>query len=93
MSIRTDHVRVTTMKKLDHGQLHPKLEVPRLTCPGQEWNPGLRDGRRALLKEQFAQLGNGFSEDIHMGARPVENARNTAPPPPREGGGRVHEHT
>jgi hypothetical protein len=36
------------MKRLDQGHLHPKLEGPRLTCPGREPNPGLRGGRRAL---------------------------------------------
>ncbi len=27
------------MKRLDKGHLHPKLEVPGLTCPGRESNP------------------------------------------------------
>jgi hypothetical protein len=36
------------MKRLDQGHLHPKLEVPELTCPGRESNPGLHGGRRAL---------------------------------------------
>ncbi len=40
----------TTMKRLDQGHLHPKLEVPRLTCPGREANLGLHGGRQALLK-------------------------------------------
>jgi hypothetical protein len=35
----SNHVRVTTMKRLDQGHLHPKLEVPGLTCPGRESNP------------------------------------------------------
>ncbi len=30
------------------GHFHRKLEVPRLTCPGRQSNPGLRDGGRAL---------------------------------------------
>ncbi len=25
------------LKKLDQGHLHPKLDVPRLTCPGREF--------------------------------------------------------
>jgi hypothetical protein len=37
-----------TMERFDQGHLHPKLEVPGLTCPGRESNPGLPDGRRAL---------------------------------------------
>jgi hypothetical protein len=38
------------MKRLDQGHLYSKLEVPRLTCPGQESNPDLYGGRRALWK-------------------------------------------
>jgi hypothetical protein len=40
----------TYMERLDQGHLYPLLEEgPRLTCPGQESNPGLRGGRRALI--------------------------------------------
>ncbi len=28
------------MERLDIGYLHPKLEIPGLTCPGRESNPG-----------------------------------------------------
>jgi hypothetical protein len=28
------------IKRLDQGHFHPKLEVPGLTCPGRESNPG-----------------------------------------------------
>ncbi len=48
LSRRTNCVRVTTMKWLDQGHLHPKPEVPGLTCPGNELNPGIHGGRRAL---------------------------------------------
>ncbi len=37
----SNHVGVTTMERLDQGHLHPKLEVPGLTCLGRESNPGL----------------------------------------------------
>jgi hypothetical protein len=37
-----------TMTRLDQGHLHPKLEVPGLTCPGPESNLGLHGGRPAL---------------------------------------------
>ncbi len=37
-----------TMKRPDQGYLHPKLEVPGLTCPGPESNPGLNGERRAI---------------------------------------------
>ena len=40
-------------KRLDQGHLHPKLEVPRLTCPGWESNPGLFGGMRALKKRSI----------------------------------------
>jgi hypothetical protein len=36
LSSKTDHIRVTTMKKLDKGLFHPKLEVPRLTRLGRD---------------------------------------------------------
>jgi hypothetical protein len=42
-----NHVGVTTMKRLDQGHLHPKLEVPRLTCPGRESNRDLHGGKGA----------------------------------------------
>ncbi len=45
---------VGNMERLDHGHLHPKPDVPRLTCLGRESNPGLPSGRRAL-KELFEQ--------------------------------------
>ncbi len=32
----------------DQGHLYPNLEVPRLTCPGRDSNPGLPRGKRAL---------------------------------------------
>jgi hypothetical protein len=41
------------MERLDQGHLHPKLEVPRLTCLGWESNTGLRSGRRALKQKLF----------------------------------------
>jgi hypothetical protein len=41
-----------TLKRLDQGHLHPKLEVPRLTYPGPESNPGLRSGRWELYRKE-----------------------------------------
>ncbi len=43
------------VKKLAKGNLHPKLEVPWLSSPGRELNPGLHCERRALQKR--ATLG------------------------------------
>ncbi len=37
------------LKRLDQGHLHPKLEVPGQTCPGQKSNLGLHVGGRACL--------------------------------------------
>jgi hypothetical protein len=48
LSHRTDHVGVTTMKRLDQGHLHSNLEVLGLTCPGWESNPGFLRGKQAL---------------------------------------------
>ncbi len=56
LSNRTDHNGVTTMKRLDQGHLHPKLEVPVLTCPGQESNPASSVGGEYSRKEPFKQL-------------------------------------
>jgi hypothetical protein len=56
MPRRTDHVGVITMKRLDQGNLHPKLEVPGLTCPGLKSNLGLHGGRRALEKSHSNSL-------------------------------------
>ncbi len=54
------------MKRLDQGHLHPKLEVPGLTCSGEESNPvGCEHSR----KEPFEQLVNGYSEHLHMSLR------------------------
>ncbi len=36
---------ITTMVRLDHGQIHPKLEVPRRPCLGRESNPGLHGAK------------------------------------------------
>jgi hypothetical protein len=44
----SNHVGVTTMERLYQGHLHPKLEVPGLTCPGRDSNLGFLRGRRAL---------------------------------------------
>jgi hypothetical protein len=43
------------MDRLDQGHLHPKLEIPGLTCPGRESNTGGEGGGHSR-KEQFDQL-------------------------------------
>jgi hypothetical protein len=63
------------MKRLDQGHLNSKLEVPGLTCPDRESNPGLHGGGEYSRKEPFEQLVNCNSEHLHMSARPVENVR------------------
>ncbi len=44
------------MKRRDQGHLYPELEVPRLTCPSRESNPGLAMGGEHSRKEPFEQL-------------------------------------
>ncbi len=44
------------MQRLDQGHLHPKLEVPRLTCPGRESNLGLLGGVEHSRKETLEQV-------------------------------------
>ncbi len=52
------------MKRLYQGHLHFKLEVPRLTCLGQESNPTLCGGREHASKELFEQHVNSYSEHL-----------------------------
>jgi hypothetical protein len=44
------------MKRLDQGHLHPKLEVPRLTCRGLETNPASEVGGEHSRIEPFEHL-------------------------------------
>jgi hypothetical protein len=49
------------MEILDQGHLHPKLEVPRLTCLGWESNPGLwvnitKNWKKLQLKKNYIFL-------------------------------------
>jgi hypothetical protein len=46
------------MERLDQGHLHPKLEVPGLTCPCV--------GGEHSRKEPSRQLVNSYSELLHM---------------------------
>jgi hypothetical protein len=41
LKIRVKVIR-RRMKRLDPGHLHPKLDVPGLTCPSRGSNPGLQ---------------------------------------------------
>jgi hypothetical protein len=58
------------MERLDQGHLHPKLEVPGLTCPGRDSNSGLLRGMRALEKSHpdslLISIQNFF---LHMNLR------------------------
>jgi hypothetical protein len=42
------------MKRLDQGYLHPKLEVPELTCPGRKSNPGLHLWEASILEKSHS---------------------------------------
>jgi hypothetical protein len=48
------------MERLDIGHLHPLLEHPRLTCPGQKISPGEHSS-----KELFEQPINSYSEHLN----------------------------
>ncbi len=76
LSSRTDHVVVTTMKRLDQAVLRPKLEVPRLTCLGRESSLASTVGGKHFRKEPFEQLVNCYSEHLHMSTWTLKNAHN-----------------
>ncbi len=76
LSSRTDHVGVTTMKRLDQGVLRPKLEVPRLTCLGRESSLASTVGGKHFRKEPSEQLVNCYSENLHMSTWTLKNAHN-----------------
>ncbi len=48
--------QVTIMKRLDQGHLHPKLEVPGLTCTGQESNPGPLQWEGSTLEKSHSNI-------------------------------------
>jgi len=55
-----------SIERLDLSHLYPNLEVPGLTCPGRESNPGLSEHSR---KEPSRQLVNRYLEHLHMSPR------------------------
>jgi hypothetical protein len=67
-SCKADHVGVSTTVRLDTGHLHPKLEVPRLTCLDRELNSGLRGtaGGKHSRQELFGQRINSYSEHCNV---------------------------
>jgi hypothetical protein len=48
------------MERLDQGQLHPNLEVPRLTCPGRESDPRGKRHSRKEPSEQLVAIRNSY---------------------------------
>jgi len=50
MEMKARHVRVTTMKRLDERSLHPLIQPPSKTCPGQVLNLGLHVGKGILYQ-------------------------------------------
>jgi hypothetical protein len=64
------------MERLDQGHLHPKLEVPRLTCLGWESSPASTVEGKHFRKEPFEQLVICCSEHLHMSTQTLENAHN-----------------
>jgi hypothetical protein len=71
LSSETDHFGFgnTTMKRLDQGHLHLKLEVPGLTCPVRKSNLASAMGGKHSRKEPFEQLVNTI-EDIYISLTP-----------------------
>ncbi len=62
-------------KRLDHGRLHPKLEVSGVTCLSWKSNLGLHGG-----KEPFKQLVNSYSEHLpYERATSVEWSQHGSP--------------
>ncbi len=54
----------------NQGRLHPKLEVPRLTCLGHESNPDLRRGRQQSTKSHLNSVLIAFvTSNTHMSPR------------------------
>ncbi len=52
------------MNRLDQGHLHPKLEVPRLTCLGQE-----KSHSNSLLKATIRNIYIPYERAINENAR------------------------
>jgi hypothetical protein len=66
------------MKRLE-GHLHPKLEVPGMTCVGRESEPGPPRWEASTLEKSHSNilLIGSYSEHLHMSAQPVVNARDS----------------
>jgi hypothetical protein len=56
--------RTVVLKRLDQGHLHPKLEVPKLTCLSRELNQGLHGRDEISRKEPLEQL-NCYLDPLH----------------------------
>jgi hypothetical protein len=65
--------RCNILERLDQSHLYPNLEVPGLTCPGRESNPGLSEHSR---KEPSRQLVNRYLEHLHMSPRQYDICMN-----------------
>jgi hypothetical protein len=65
-SSKTYHIRVTSVEILAQDHLHPKLEVPRLTCLGPKQTLASAVGGQHSSKELFEQRVNSYSEHLHM---------------------------
>jgi hypothetical protein len=68
------------MKRLDQSHLHPKLEVPELTCPGRESNPASMVGGEHSRKEPLEELVKSYSEHLHISPRQSNSTTVLDPP-------------
>ncbi len=67
LSRKVDHVGVTTMKRLDQGHFHPKLDPETdMSQPEIESGPPKKLGGEHSIKETFEQLVKSYSEHLHM---------------------------
>ncbi len=86
LSDRTDHIGVTTMKRLDQGHLHPKLDISGVRTDMSR--PGIKPGppRRETSTLEKSHTNSGLTTTAirniykHTSAQPVQNARDNGMP-------------
>jgi hypothetical protein len=75
LSSKTDHIRVTTVERLDQGHLHPELEVLRLTFLRWELNPDLHGWEESTLAKSYSNtvlIAIRNFHNPHMEVKPIK---------------------